>query len=231
MNRFWKHAGAVPADGGWAIELDGKPLRTPGRNAFTVPSEALARAVAAEWDACAEAVDPRAMPLTGIANAAIDRVASDSAAFAKGVANYAAADLLCYRAESPRELRARQEQVWDSLLSWGRRRFDVDFETTCGIVHVAQPAATVHRLGHAVAALDPFRLAALSLLVSISGSLIIGLGVAEGAIAADEAWSAATIDEQWQRDQWGADEEALAALDTRRRDFMGAARFVELLGG
>ena len=229
MKRFWKEAVAVEAKGGWTVELDGKPVRTPGRQPLVVPAQALAEAIAAEWNDCGETVDPRSMPLTGLANAAIDRVAPDPEAFAAGLAKYAEGDLLCYRAEAPHELRARQERIWDSLLAWGRRRFDVDFRTTCGIVHVRQADATVQRLSHAVAALDPFRLAALSLLVTIGGSLVVGLGVVEGAVAPGDAWTAVTLDEQWQREQWGEDQEAMAALEARRSDFLNAARLVTLL--
>ena len=229
MKRFWKSAEAVAAGGGWAVELDGKPLRTPARASLVVPSKALAAAIAGEWNAVEETVDPRAMPLTGLANAAIDRVAPDPQAFAAGLARYAESDLACYRAEFPRELAARQEEEWDALLNWARRRFDVDFATTCGIVHVDQPPATVSRLAHAVAALDPFRLAGLSPLVTIGGSLVAALAVHEGALAPDEAWAAVTVDERWQAKQWGTDAEAEAALEHRRRDFFAAARFLELL--
>ena len=229
MKRFWKEAAAVEADGGWTVELDGKPLRTPARKALTVPTQALALAVAEEWNGAGENFDPRAMPLTGLANAAIDRVGPDPASFAAGLAKYGESDLLCYRAENPRELLERQRASWDELLSWGRRRFDVDFAVTCGIVHVAQPEATVQQLVHAVAALDPFRLAGLSPLVTISGSLLAALAVLEGQVAPEGAWGAVTIDDQWQRERWGEDAEAQAAQDARRRDFMAAAKFLELL--
>ena len=169
------------------------------------------------------------MPLTGLANAAIDRVAPDKQQFAAGVARYAEADLACYRADGPPPLVARQEQSWDALLAWARRRYDVDFATTCGLIHVPQPPATVERLSHAVAALDPFQLAALSPLVTIGGSLIGGLAVVEKAMAAEQVWDAVTIDERWQLEQWGADAEAEAALENRRTDFFAAARFLELL--
>ena len=229
MKRFWRSAAAVPADGGWSVELDGRPLRTPARAPLVVPAEELARAIAAEWDASAETVDPRAMPLTGIANAAIDRVAPDRQAFASGLARYAEGDLACYRAEFPRELTARQCECWDALLGWARRRFDVDFATTCGVMHVPQPEDTVRRLGHAVAALDSFRLAGLSPLVTIGGSLLAALAVLEGALTPDKAWDSVTIDERWQLEQWGGDPEAEAVLENRRSDFFVAARFLELL--
>lgn len=229
MKRFCTKADAVARDGGWAVELDGKPLRTPAREPLVVPSQALAQAMAGEWAAIEERVDPRSMPLTGIANAAIDRVAPDRAGFASGLALYAEGDLACYRAEAPRELVRRQAEQWDALLGWARRRFDVDFQTTSGIIHVAQPQGTVDRLARAVAAMDAFRLAALSPMVTIGGSLVAALAVAEGAMGVEAAWDAVSIDERWQLEQWGSDAEAEVTLDNRRRDFLAAARFLELL--
>ena len=229
MKRFWTRAEAVESDGGWGVELDGKPLRTPARAALKVPTRALADAIVAEWDSVVDKLDPGAMPLTGLANAAIDRVAPERSAFAEGLAKYAEGDLACYRAEGPDDLADRQARSWDSLLAWARRRFDVDFNVTSGIVHVAQPKATVDRLAHAVAALDQFRLSGLSPLVTIGGSLVAALGVLEGGLMAEEAWDAVSIDERWQLEQWGDDLEARATLDARRRDFLAAARFLELL--
>jgi len=229
VKRFWNQASAIADEGGWGVALDGRPVRTPARNSLTVPTGALAEAIAAEWNAAPETVDPRAMPLTGLANAAIDRVGPDSEHFAAGLSRYAESDLACYRSESPRELVERQQGSWDGLLAWARRRFDVDFTTTGGIMHVDQPQATVQRLAHAVATLDPFRMAGLSPLVTIGGSLVAALAVLEGEIGPDDAWRAVTIDEAWQREQWGADSEAEAALEARRREFMAAARFLELL--
>ena len=229
MKRFWTDVTVEPDESGWAILLDGRSLKTPARAALAVPTQALAEAIAEEWRSVGETVDPRAMPLTGLANAAIDRVAPDRQAFAQGLARYAEADLACYRVEGPRELVAQQELSWDPLLAWARRRYDVDFATTCGLMHVAQPGATVERLSHAIAALDAFQLAGLSPLVTVGGSLVAGLAVIEKAIGADEAWKAVSIDEQWQLDQWGADAEAEKALDNRRRDFMAGARLLELV--
>lgn len=229
MKRFWERAQAVERDGGWGVDLDGRPLRTPARKPLTVPTKALAEAIAAEWNAVEDKIEPGAMPLTGLANAAVDRVATDKEAFAQGIARYGEADLACYRAEGPSALVDRQAESWDALLGWGRRRFDVDFCTTSGIVHVDQPAATVDRLTHAVTALDPFPLAGLSPLVTIGGSLLAALGVLEGAFTPEQAWRTVTVDDRWQLEQWGSDEEAEAALDSRRRDFMAAARFLELL--
>ena len=229
MKRFWKAADVVERDGGWGVELDAKPLRTPAREPLTVPTRALADSIAYEWNGVEEKIDPRGLPLTGLANAAIDRVAPDKQAFAAGLARYAEADLACYRAENPPGLVERQAEYWDPLLGWGQRRFDVDFKTTNGIVHVAQPQATVDRLAHAVSTLDPFRLAGLSPLVTIGGSLLAALGVLEGAFTPEQAWEAASVDDRWQLEQWGSDAEAEAALANRRWDFLAAARFLELL--
>jgi chaperone required for assembly of F1-ATPase len=229
VKRFWKEVAVTAENGGWTIALDGRPVRTPARAALLLPTQALADAIADEWRSVESEIDPRAMPLTGLANAAIDRVAPDRRAFAAGLERYAEADLACYRAEGPRELTARQEESWDALLTWARRRYDVDFATTCGIVHVAQPKGTVERLSHAVAELDAFHLAGLSPLVTTGGSLVAALAVLEGAMSADQAWDAVSIDERWQLEQWGAEAEAEKALESRRRDFLAAARFLQLM--
>ena len=229
MKRFWKTVDLVEAEGGFAIQLDGRPVKTPARAALIVPTRPLGEAIAGEWRACGEEIDPRAMPMTGLANAAIDRVAPDLAAFAQSLARYGESDLLCYRAEGPQALAARQSDLWDPLLAWARRRFDVDFETACGVIHRPQHQETIDRLARAVAARDAFALAALSPLVTVSGSLVIGLALTEAAIDPDTAWAAAKLDEQWQIEQWGEDAEALAMLASRRRDFEAGFRFLNLL--
>ena len=229
MRRFWKDVTAERVGDGWAIELDGRPVKTPARVALAVPTQGLAEAIAEEWRSVGEKIDPRAMPLTGLANAAIDRVAPQRQAFADGLARYAEADLACYRAEGPMGLITRQEESWDRLLAWGRRRFDVDFATTTGLTHVTQPAATVERLAHEVSALDAFRLAGLSPLVTIGGSLVGALAVLEKAMTPEQVWDAVSLDDQWQLERWGSDAEAEAALENRKRDFLAAARFLELL--
>jgi chaperone required for assembly of F1-ATPase len=202
---------------------------TPARAPLIVPIERLADAIAEEWRSVDTDIDPRAMPLTGLANAAIDRVAPDRQAFASGLARYAEADLACYRSEWPPELVTRQAESWDELLAWARRRYDVDFATTTGLLHVPQAPATVDRLAHAVAELDSFHLAGLSPLVTAGGSLVAALAVLEKAIAPETAWESVSIDDRWQLEQWGADKEAETALENRRRDFMAGARFLELL--
>lgn len=225
MKRFWRDVGV--GDGG--VLLDGRPVRTPARAPLVVPTAPLADAIADEWRAVAGDIDPRTMPLTGLANAAIDRVAADPARFAATLAEYAGADVLCYRAESPPELIARQAEVWDPLLAWAQARFDVAFVVTAGIVHRAQPSETIVRLTRAIVARDSFTLAALSPLITIGGSLIVALMLVEGGIAADEAFDATHLDEIWQASLWGEDWMATDARDARRRDFAAAARFASLL--
>ena len=229
MKRFWKLAEVVEGAGGYGILLDGRPVKTPARADLAVPTRSLADAIAAEWNGAGEQVDPRAMPLTGLANAAVDRIAPDKENYAAGIAGYGETDLVCYRAEGPATLVDRQAENWDALLGWARRRFDVDFACQTGIMHVPQPAETVRKLAHAVAALDPFRLAGLSPLVTIGGSLVAGLAVLEEMMPAEDTWEAVSLDDRWQLEQWGDDPEARAALDARRRDFLAAARFLELL--
>jgi chaperone required for assembly of F1-ATPase len=229
VKRFWKEVAVEPEVGGWGILLDGRPVKTPARAPLVVPTQALADGIAEEWRSVEGEIDPRAMPLTGLANAAIDRVTSAKEAFAEGLARYAEADLACYRAEGPRALVDRQACSWDAMLGWARRRYDVDFAVTTGVTHVTQPAATVERLAHAVAALDSFRLAGLSPLVTIGGSLVGGLAVMEKALTAAQTWDAVSVDDQWQLERWGSDAEAAAALENRRRDFFAAASFLHLL--
>jgi len=230
MKRFYKQASvAADAGGGHAVLLDGRPVRTPARAPLAVPSQALALAIAAEWDAQEEKIEPRSMPLTGLANAAIDRVAPDRAAFAAGLATFGESDLLCYRADAPEMLIVRQAEQWNPLLAWARRRYDIEFEVVAGIIHRAQPGRTVEQLGRAVQARDAFELAAVSPMVTIGGSLVIALALVEGAIDLDTAWAAATLDEAWQAEQWGEDLEAAKVLEARRQDFAAAYHFLQLL--
>ena len=228
MKRFYREAAAVAGADGHAITLDGRPVHTPARAPLILPTAALAQAVVEEWAAQGETINPTAMPFTGFANAAIDQIAPDPAAFAKTVSVYGESDLLCYRADSPAELAQRQAGQWQPLLDWASRRYDVAFAVTSGIVHVAQPEATLARLHEAAAARAPFALAALAPLVGLSGSLVIGLAAAEGAFEIDELWQAAELDELWQVDQWGDDDEARARREQRQEDFRRAARFAAL---
>ncbi|MBW0145747.1 ATP12 family chaperone protein [Sphingomicrobium clamense] len=229
MKRFWKEAAVERVADGWTVKLDGRGIKTPARADLVVPSEALAAAIAAEWDAVEEEVDPKAMPMTGFANAAIDRIGPGREAFAADLAKYGAGELCCYRADYPDALCEVQCAAWDPLLDWAAKRYDVSFETTSGIMHVDQPEATVERLKAAVMALDPFRLAGLSPMVTIGGSLVAALAVLEGEIDAEAAWDAVEVDSLHQREQWGADAEAEARDEGRKRDFLDGARLLSLL--
>lgn len=230
MRRFYAEASAGPAGAdGIPILLDGRAVKTPARAALAVPTLRLADAIVAEWQAQRETVAPRTMPMTGLANAAIDRVTPDPRAFATPLAAYGESDLLCYRAETPASLVAAQEQAWDPLLAWAKARYDVTFAVTAGIVHRAQPPATIRRLTDALAARAPFALAAFSPLVTISGSLVIALALAEGEIEPEPAFDAAHLDELWQATRWGEDALATQAREERRRDFLAGARFLRLV--
>lgn len=232
MKRFYKTAGhTADATGMHAITLDGRPVRTPARAVLAVPARALADAIAAEWNAQGERIDAATMPITGFANAAIDRVLPDVATFVRTISAYGANDLLCYRADDPPELVAEQATAWDPLLGWARGRYDIAFTVTGGIMPVDQPAATVERLTAAVAALDPWLLPGLGTIVSLAGTLVGALAFAEGAVTADALWTAACVDEDWQVRQWGDDYEAAARAESRKLQFLDAARWCELVLG
>lgn len=226
MKRFWTDVAVAPDRG---ILLDGRPVRTPGRVPLVLPTAALADAVAEEWRAVGETLDPRAMPLTGLANAAIDRIAPDPQGFAEGIARFGESDLLCYRAETPAALVARESACWDPLLAWAQRRYDVHFEIASGIVHRPQPAATLARLREAVAAQPAFVLAPLSSLVDLTGSLVIGLALVEDAVTPGSGWAAADVDAGWQREHWGTDPLDAAALAERHQAFDAAVAFLACL--
>lgn len=225
MKRFWKEVAV--ADG--AIRLDGRAVRTPARAPLILPTPALAEAIADEWRAVGEEIDPRAMPLTGYANAAIDKIGPDTAAFAAGLALYGETDLLCYRAENPPQLAMRQAEIWDPLLDWARKRYDIAFVVTVGIVHRAQPPETLARLSAAIAARRAFELAALSPIVTIGGSLVVALMLAENALTPDAAFEATHLDELWQAELWGEEWMAADARALRRADFASADRLLRLL--
>lgn len=225
MKRFWAE---VQVDATNAPLLDGRPIRTPGRTPLALPTRALAEAVADEWRGVGETIDPRLMPLTGLANAAIDRVAPDPVRFADGVSRYGESDLLCYRADTPAELVAREAAAWDPLLAWAGERYDVHFSVASGVMHQPQAEATTTRLREVVAALAPFALAPLSSLVTVTGSLVIGLALLEDAIDADAGWRAAELDADWQREHWGEDALAAAATAERRVAYQAAVCFLEL---
>ena len=228
MKRFYQDAAVVAGESGFEIRLDGRPVRTPARAQLALPTHRLAEAVAEEWRAQGDVVDPRSMPFTGLANGAIDQIAPNRESFAAGIARYAESDLLCYRAEGPTELVAREAAAWDPLLDWAMARYDVAFRVTQGIIPVAQPDETLARLTAVVTAFDPFTLAGFSTLVTLSGSLVCGLAVVEGGHDADLIWTAAEIDEAWEVEQWGEDKEAAARSAQRRHEFAMARAFCEM---
>lgn len=229
MKRFWTDATAAREAGGWAIHLDGRAVRTPARAPLLLPSESLAGAIAAEWQAQGETVDPASMGLTGIANAAIDLASTDPAGFAAPLAAYAASDLFCYRDDRDADLQARQARLWNPVLAWAEARYGVEFVLTRGVLPVDQPPATCAALGDAVRALDAFRLAPLAPLVTIGGSLVAALALEQCAFAADQLWDAVTLDENFQEERWGCDDQATATRAARRAEWDRAARFLSLV--
>ena len=231
MKRFWKAVTvAAASDGdGHAIMLDGRPVRTPARAPLAVPSAALAAAIAAEWSAQAADIDARTMPLTGLANAAIDHAARDPAAFAATLTPFAETDLLCYRDDREPKLAAEQAAAWNPLLAWAETRFGTQFALVQGVMHLAQPIATIATLQAAIHTLPPFRLAALSPLVTISGSLVAALAVETGARDAAELWPILCLDALYQERQWGSDTLAQAQRAAHERDWMSAAKFLSLV--
>lgn len=226
--RFWKMAHVVACDGGYTVHLDARPLRTPAKAALIVPTEALAQRIAQEWDAQEGALRPLSMPFTRSANAALDKVVPQQAEVAAMIADYGGTDLLCYRAPSPQELITRQAAGWDPLLDWAAKAFGARLSVGQGVMHVAQPPVALAALSQAVARLDPFALTALHDLVGLSGSLILGLAVTEGRLAAPEAWALSRIDEEWQAELWGRDDEAEALAAHKKSEFLHARQFFEL---
>lgn len=229
--RFWTTAHVVPETGGFGIRLDDRPLRTPAGAALVVPTEALAAAIASEWDALDGEIRPELLPFTRAANVAIDRIAANPAPVVAAIADYGASDLVCYRAAEPAGLAARQADGWDPWLLWSAQWLDAPLVAVTGVMHTAQPQASLDALAAAVAAEDALGLAALHELVVLSGSLVLGLAVARGALDPATAWELSRIDETWQAEQWGRDAEAEAAAAVRRDDFLRAARLKALASG
>ena len=216
-------------DGGFTLLLDGKPVRTPGKRQLLLPSRALAEAVAEEWRAQKERIDPATMPLTKLANSAIDGVPGREDEVIGDILNYAGSDLLCYRAEGPRGLVEAQQAQWDPVLAWAKSALGAPLVLAEGIVHVAQPQASLDRLRDALKTQAPFGLAALHVMTGLTGSALLALAVALGRMSPEEAWKAAHVDEDWQIAQWGEDAEAASRRAARRRDFDAAARALALL--
>ena len=226
--RFWKEAQVVEAEGGFAVELDGRPVRTPLKSAMTLPSRAMAEAVAAEWDAQEGEIKPVSMPVTRAANAAIDKVTRQHGEVAEMLAAYGDSDLLCYRADSPQELVERQAEAWDPLLDWADATFGARLIPVEGVMHAPQNPRALERLAAPVHAMDAFRLTAFHDLVGISGSLVIGLAAIHEVRDIGTLWRLSRIDETWQEEQWGIDEDARAQAAMKESDFYAAKRFHDL---
>ncbi|MEN3976190.1 ATP12 family protein [Emcibacter sp. SYSU 3D8] len=228
MKRFYKAVEAVSVDGGHAITLDGKPVRTPARAPFVVPSRPLAAAIAAEWDAQEDEVRPQSMPMTGLANAAIDLMATRRGEILTDAAGYADADLLCYRADAPAGLRVRQDESWQPLLDWAAEHLGLRLVVTTGVVHVAQAPGTIEAAQRHLDAYDDFTMVGISRLTQGLGSVVLAAAIAEGHLAAEDAFDLSQIDELWQESLWGVDDEAVARRVLLRQDLLDAARFMTL---
>lgn len=227
--RVWKAVTLAETADGHAVLLDGRPLRTPAKRDLIVPSAALAAAIAAEWDAVGDRIAPELMPFTRAANTAIDRVADAREAVIDGIAAYGGSDLLCYRAEEPEQLRRRQNAAWDPWLDWAATALGAPLAAVGGVMHRPQPPASLAALRREVARHDALELTALHDLVTLSGSLVLGLAVSRGAIDAASAWGLSRLDELWQAELWGADDEAEAAAAVKSLAFAQAETLLGLL--
>ena len=226
--RFWKEASVAPAEGGFTIQLDGRPVKTPAKTLLVVPSEALASAIAAEWQAQDKVTDPRTMPYTRSANAALDKVAHQHREVAELIAAYGDADLLCYRAAGPESLIARQADAWDPPLAWAQEALGVSLKPVSGVIHVPQDPAALRTLSDRVNAMDAFTLTAVHDLVGMSGSLILGFAALYEYRPAAEIWRLSRVDETWQAEQWGEDDEAMEVAARKESDFLHAKSFHDL---
>jgi chaperone required for assembly of F1-ATPase len=229
--RFYEEAAVVERDGGFHVALDGRTARTPGRNRLVLPTRAAAEAVAVEWAAQGERIDPAAMPATRLVNSALDGVAADPASARAEIVSHASSDLLCYRAGEPEKLVARQSDLWDPVLAWANAELGARFFVVQGISFVAQPRLSLAAVTRAVEAVPaPFALAALNLMTVLSGSALIALAVAHGSLEPDAAWAAAHVDEDVQIETWGEDAEAAVRRARRFADFAAAAELLRRVG-
>jgi chaperone required for assembly of F1-ATPase len=226
--RFYDNAGTVADASGYAVRLDGKPVRTPAGRVLAAPSAALAQALAAEWDAQRDLIDPARMPLTRLANSIIDGVSDRPDPVAAEVEKYLASDLVCYRAAAPTGLVERQARLWDPILAWARETLGAPLRAAPGVVHIAQDEAALAR-ARGVIPRDPWRLGALNAATTLTGSALIALALARGRLSAKEAWEAAHVDEDWNMEQWGRDELALERRAFRFAEFDAAATVLRLL--
>lgn len=226
--RFYKAAGVAKAPEGWQVQLDGRGVKTPKRSALVLPTRALAEAIAAEWEAQGSTIDPRTMPLTKLANTTLDGVIGREGAIAAEIAAYAGNDLLLYRAERPEKLVALQHERWDPLLTWVTDHFGARLHTASGIMPVAQAAECLARLRAAVDRLDAFALAGGHVMTTLTGSAVLALAHIHSRLSAEEAWSAAHVDEDFQISQWGEDAEAKKRREIRHAEMLAAAAFYKL---
>ena len=230
--RFYKTASVVPIEGGFAVHLDGKPVRTPGKALLALPTEAAAVLVAGEFAEQGETINPVTMPVMRLVNTAIDGVASDPQAVLEDILRFASSDLLCYRADAPQGLVERQNEQWDPVIDWARTTLGARFNLAEGIIHVEQPRETIAVLGsHLNQRAEPLRLAAIHLMTSLTGSALLALAVDFGELDAETAWAAGHVDEDWQIEHWGQDAEAVARRAARKRDMMAAVSLLEALKG
>ena len=228
--RFYKTASVVPIEGGFAVHLDGKPVRTPGKALLALPTEAAAVLVAGEFAEQGETINPVTMPVMRLVNTTIDGVASDPQAVLEDILRFASSDLLCYRADAPQGLVERQNEQWDPVIDWARTTLGARFNLAEGIIHVEQPRETIAVLGsHLNQRAEPLRLAAIHLMTSLTGSALLALAVDFGELDADSAWAAGHVDEDWQIEHWGQDAEAVARRAARKRDMMAAVSLLEAL--
>ncbi|GAC1329367.1 MAG: ATP12 family chaperone protein [Beijerinckiaceae bacterium] len=233
--RFYTQVDVAPDADGFAVTLDGRKLKTPAQSAVVLPTRAAARALAAEWAAQQQDIDPRTMPLTRLVNSAIDGVARDVDAVIADIVKYAGSDLVCYRAAEPAALVAAQAAAWDPVLDLARDRVGARFICTIGVTFVEQPARTLQAITQAVAqsagtgAAQPFAVAALHVMTTLTGSVLLALAVAERDMSTEAAWKAAHVDEDFQMRAWGADAEALARREKRWMEFESAVRLFELV--
>lgn len=226
--RFWKAVTVSPSGAGYAVHLDQRAVKTPAKRPLILPTRAMAEAVAAEWAAQEGVIRPEGMPCTRSANSAIDKVAPQFDEVVSLIAAYGDADLICYRAMGPEALIARQQAGWDPLVEWSAVALGAPLLVASGVMHIAQPPASLAHLQAAVRALSPFELAAFHDLVAISGSLVLAFAVIRGRLGAEAAWALSRIDEDWQAELWGRDEEAAETAALKRSAFLGSARFYGL---
>jgi chaperone required for assembly of F1-ATPase len=229
MKRFYRTASARREQGGYGVALDEKSMRSPAGRAFLLPTGRLAEAIAAEWQAQGEQIKPAAMPLMQLAATAIDRVADMPGATVASVTGFAATDLVCYRADNPRSLVERQEQHWQPLVDWARLHYDAPFIVVTGVMPRPQPPEALRAIEAAVAALEPFRLTALASATSAAGSVVLGLALLEGRLSAAQVHELSMLDETFQIERWGMDEEAARRRADLRTEIEAAERFLGLL--